>query len=520
MMDRMPDCGILLRVLQKMNVWSQEELAQAFNCSQQSISRICSAKKTSKKWPHSIETIRLKKRMTEALRQAYPEDPDGAIRMLTEHLRAYDVSRKRLKIIAEKVQLEGRSVKAARFVDEVVQLAEKSYGMATIDIEPDTADILSRISITKNQVADLMDCLVNQGMSGRMGRNMLMKMANQKNTNPLAAFELGEMYYYGYITEHATKAERNRKARYYYELAAEKGVPAASWTLGYMILKGDIPETGPRISPDDDRRMPDYQKVVYYLDQAGDQCAPALTTRGQLWQEGHYPAADFASTGRCEPVDEEKALELYRKAAGMGYYFAVNRIARYYHGRGEYVEALRQWERSARLVPHFYALNYIGQYYENGTGCERDLKKACDYYLASVEKTLPEERGPWAKINAGRVWTGRLGDYDTGKRDLRHAADLLMSALPDLALVDRFRPLYVLLEALSGREADEKEARSIGRDIVSEVRTYLNDTERQLGRENDEKTRDRLLEGQRVIADMWQTLVRRYQLESAIVLKY
>lgn len=93
--------------------------------------------------------------------------------------------------------------------------------------------------VPEKDYTDIVHCLMYFGLSGRMGRERLVVQA--KGGNKLAAAELGELYFYGYIT-------RNHKRDYktackWYEKAGDH--PIALWTLGYCIMNNFYPVVDP-----------------------------------------------------------------------------------------------------------------------------------------------------------------------------------------------------------------------------------------------------------------------------------
>lgn len=501
------NCSVLVRSLWKMDKRVRQEwLAEQLGTNQKNVSRWCSDRSPVQNWPNSLEIGALV-RAFENIRESYFNgDEKQAVESLFTQIRMRGVATERMEREYRRMKRMGRGDAGRLVIERLAQAASDSYYRREVKIGPEAAGMLRNVKMTEKEYSDIVDCLLCKGMSGRMGRHTLMALA--EDGNPMAAFEIGELYYYGYITDYGPNDQRGKlEARKWYLRAADRGIPAANWTLAYMIVRQQVPNEGPN-------GLPDYEEALRRLKAAGSSCAPALTTIGQLWQEGHIPADDFAVTGRFRQADEKKALALYEQAANMGYHYAVNRLAKHYHDRKEYKAALRHWEWSAELVRDSYALNMLGQYYEKGLGCEPDMERACRYYMSSVDDTLPGDRTAWARVNAGRVLTGRLDTYHTGRRDLERAADLLMSAMPDLKLPDQFLPLYAIMSAVAAKDVTEREARSIKGRFEQELRDYLLNTERAIAAERDEAVRAGIIREQQVIARTWAGLVERYQFDA------
>lgn len=279
----------------------------------------------------------------------------------------------------------------------------------------------------QDELREMTELMLYQGISGSMGRQNLFRLANQGNR--IACFELGELFYYhsgSGISDYA-------KAKYWYEKAGDH--PGAVWTLGYMIITNKCPQ----VDPD----KIDYLKALDYFNRAGEKSAPALTSIGQLWDEGHYPKAD----GTFENADNNKAVEYYRMAAEMQYHFAMNRLALYYEHNGNASEAYRWLEKSNQIAADGWTLNKLGYYAEHGIGCERNLDVAAEFYLRAITEPPSETIAPWAQFNAARVYSGQLQKSREQYYDLRKAWELFVNAIKNFKSVQE-HPM-VLNEMLS-----------------------------------------------------------------------
>ena len=310
-------------------------------------------------------------------------------------------------------------------------------------------DFVSKAGIPEREMIDIVECMLYRGISGRMGREGVIELAKRGNT--LAALEVGELYYYGYIT-------RNHKRDYksaceWYEKAGNH--PTALWTLGYCIMNNYYPVV--------DRDEIDYLKARDYFDRAlkistdSSYSAPAYTSLGQLWEDGHYPEDDFATTRRCKPRNMEYALEYYQKAAELGYHYATNRLGLYHEKRGlpqignntgDRKKAFDYFMRSVELVADGYAFNKLGNYYETGFGCEANPSTACEYYMRGVDEVLEDDITGWNLFNAGRVCANRIASQPERFYNLPRAFDLFSDALRKLPVASHGKVLLEVMEIL------------------------------------------------------------------------
>ena len=227
-----------------------------------------------------------------------------------------------------------------------------------IDIDlKNIEDALRNTGIPQDDLLEIIDCMLYRGISGRMGREAIIALAKKKNT--MACLELGELYYHGYVTRNH-KPDYKTACEFYTQSGRH---PTALWTLGYCIMNNYWPVV--------EKEKIDYLKARDYFNQAisittkTGESAPAYTSLGQLWEEGHYPEDNFASTHMCKPRDMKQALYYYKKAADMGYHYAANRMGRYYEKEAlahptikENRKSAFEWfEKSVSFIADGYALN-------------------------------------------------------------------------------------------------------------------------------------------------------------------
>ena len=304
--------------------------------------------------------------------------------------------------------------------------------------------------IPEKDYADIVHCLMYFGLSGRMGRERLVVLAN--GGNKLAAVELGELYFYGYITRNHQRDYKT--ACKWYEKAGDH--PVALWTLGYCIMNNFYPV----VDPDhiDYSAARDYfQRALEVTTDAGISAA-ALTSMGQLWETGYYPAKDFATTRNCEKPNIERAIAYYQTADKMGYHYATNRLGLYYEKMANTSQDSREkyrklafscLSRSVSFVTDGYALNKLGLYYERGFGCSVNPAKACECFIRGVEDTLEDDTTGWNYYNAGRVCANRIRQQPQSYYDLPRAFDYFDKALRKLPVNDHGQILLEVLDILT-----------------------------------------------------------------------
>ena len=364
------------------------------------------------------------------------------------------------------VKAKARSaMKSAGLTDEEVNriISRRSGGYRfnppekKLSIANSSSLFLKQVDITENEASSLVDLMLNKGLSGKMGRHSLLSMA--LNGNVCAMFEIGELYYYGYITENETP--NYRMAYEWYRKAAQKRHPAALWTMGYMEIRGIY-------NPDGENRDTNYMRAYMYLKEAEQLGSPAaMTSIGQLWEEGHIPTEDYNTSGSFCPANMDIAMEQYKKADALGYHYATNRLAKIAEEKGDYQLAFNLYYRVGHMIADGYTYNKLGLLYENGLGCKRDIEKACQYYIMSVESVFPNDITPWGMFNAGRAYCGQILGQAQNICDLEKGLTLILQALDKLPINEHGQLLAVLLEVLIRIASQRKSVEIYMRYIVS-----------------------------------------------------
>lgn len=326
-----------------------------------------------------------------------------------------------------------------------------------IETTTTTSIFLGNVNMTSKDTSELIDLMLNKGFSGKMGRHTLLSMA--MNGNPCAMYEIGEMCYYGYLSD---KGNPDYSSAYtWYLKAGQKRHPAALWTLGYMEMN--------RIYNPDGQDSPiNYERVYDFLNRAKSLGSPAaITSIGQLWEEGHIPADDYSMSGAFKPADSQQAIEMYAKADRLGYHYATNRLAKAAEEAGDYQRAFSLFYRVGQMIADGYTYNKLGLMYESGTGCKRNPDEACRYYLMSIESVFPNDITPWGMFNAGRVYCGRIPGQSTQVHDPYKGLTLMLRALDKLKIDEHGKIITEMLSILIKMVSDTQGTDRCQRFIVS-----------------------------------------------------
>lgn len=362
--------------------------------------------------------------------------------------------------------------------EEIKDLIQVKNGISFYPYEPiptslrTITDVIRDSGMSESELADIICCMMSQGISGRMGREMLFSLA--KNGNGWAAFEIGELYYHGYVT-HNHQPDFGKACEWYAEAGEH---PGALWTQGYLIASNIWPHCDKAADIAFDKALDFFMRAQAVMESTGG-CAVALTSIGQLWEEGHYPKPDFATSRKFESKDMDKALHYYHRADALGYHYATNRIGLYHERRIRYpddlnaTEAFRFYKRSADMVADGYTYNKLGLMLEKGIGCKKDIKAACSYYFASIE-VLEDDVTGWCMYNAGRVYANRVKGQDARHYDISKAFDLFFDALRLLPVENHDQILLEMIDILLKAKPDTiPRFEQIKTEVVDWAESYL-----------------------------------------------
>jgi TPR repeat protein len=186
----------------------------------------------------------------------------------------------------------------------------------------------------------------------------------KNNNDGLSLASIGSCYCFGYgVTQDYTKA------KFYYELAAEKDDSYGFNGLGYLYRNGRSVTL-------------DYAKAKFYYEKAVEKDNPyGYSSLGALYQLGHGVTLDYS-----------RAKFYYKLAAEKGNPSGYNNLGFLYrNGYGvtkDYTKAKFYYELAAeKNSSHGY--NNLGSLYYHGYGVTLDYTKAKFYYEKAIEKGNP-----------------------------------------------------------------------------------------------------------------------------------
>ncbi len=145
---------------------------------------------------------------------------------------------------------------------------------------------------------------------------------------------------------------------------AEKGHPYAMYIVGFMLYYGIKTKYS---SPSMVYLEPDNEKALPWLQRAADKDIP-----NACWLTYYIYMMRFRKTKQAE--DEQLALSYLDKGAALGNSNCIEELQKIAEEHGEdrkafeHLKKLAETDRSAKLK--------LAKYYEQGKGCEKDLKKA------------------------------------------------------------------------------------------------------------------------------------------------
>lgn len=241
-----------------------------------------------------------------------------------------------------------------------------------------------------------------------------------------AAFELGQMYWYG------QGADRDKKKAYgWFELAADQGDASSQYIIGMEYYMGVV---GPkdRVAAAEWFLKAASQGYIdaqfnlgkMYYSGIG---VPQLFNKAATWfteaaKQGHMGAqlqiGYMHDSGKGLAVNHYEAVKWYLKAAEQGNLSAQFNIGNLYsQGEGvpqSYPNAMKWWRRAA-MQGHSGALNNLGMYYAQ----DDIFPTAYAYYTLAAQQgsAVGEENREdlWHRL----VFLGRIGDATEGRKIAR-----------------------------------------------------------------------------------------------------
>ncbi|POG75286.1 uncharacterized protein OCT59_024281 [Rhizophagus irregularis] len=132
------------------------------------------------------------------------------------------------------------------------------------------------------------------------------------------------------------------------------------------------------------------QKVLSYLNKQNItlQEINNLLLNNQINSNSIYLLGKFNDLGIGISIDEQKAFELYQKAADLGNVLGINDLGYCYkHGIGINIDKKKAFElyQKAAYLGNSFGINNLGHCYKNGIGTDIDKKKAFDLYQKAAD---------------------------------------------------------------------------------------------------------------------------------------
>ena len=246
-----------------------------------------------------------------------------------------------------------------------------------------------------------------------------------KNKNPLACFEIGSLEYYGIITG----MPRYEKAYEYYKIAADNKHPIANWVIGHLYYNGYIGNKTKR----------DIYLAIKYFNKARKlNCSYSYNSFGLMYLNGNI---------KHITKNKQKAIQYFEKAIEFDNVYAYNNLGKIFENEGNPSKAYEYYINSANQGES-WALNKLGEFYRNGIGVKKDLKKAFECYTESSEATI-FTLCYWSKYNLakyfyknGNLECGIKKDIDKAINLLNDVSSFLIEALEELIYI--YYDLYLL----------------------------------------------------------------------------
>jgi len=175
-------------------------------------------------------------------------------------------------------------------------------------------------------------------------------------------YTTAEDYYFG---RNGCKQDYRQALKHYLD-AAQLGMPAAQYSIGWMYYKGKGVKK-------------DYVTArSWFLKAALQGHVNSQNSLGKLYSQGKGVAQDY-----------QKSIKWYRLAAEQGNSIAQTNLGnKYYNGHGvkqDYGQAI-QWYRKAAAQGHARAQTILGYMYDKGEGVPQDHAQAVAWYRKAAEQ--------------------------------------------------------------------------------------------------------------------------------------
>ena len=114
----------------------------------------------------------------------------------------------------------------------------------------------------------------------------------------------------------------------------------------------------------------------------------------------------------CKSLNDESAMDWYKKSASQGYYLPMNKLGNEYYNQGDYEEA-NKWYKLAGEAGYDWGWYNLANAYRNGNGVEKDEDKAIEFYKKAYN--IGGEAAGSSANRIGIIYYNR-GDYEEANK--------------------------------------------------------------------------------------------------------
>ena len=114
----------------------------------------------------------------------------------------------------------------------------------------------------------------------------------------------------------------------------------------------------------------------------------------------------------CKFLNDESAMDWYKKSASQGYYLSMNNLGNEYYNQGDYEDA-NKWYELAVEAGYDWGWNHLAYNYFTGNGVEKDDDKAMELYKKAYE--LNGEAAGKSAYALGLIYDNR-DDYEDANK--------------------------------------------------------------------------------------------------------
>lgn len=325
--------------------------------------------------------------------------------------------------------------------------------------------------------------ILGYGCSGVPGVTQIYNMANRKEPNIIALYEMGEIEYYG---RGFKEYPDYQKAYQYYEetLYHNAEHPLALWSIAYM--KFNYKQIG---SPLENVSIPAFEKDFFgnydkntreYKVKLRNWCEDIINKVTLSYKYDCAAAANLI--GRIIDADDKifpqiykgdykdkDSLEFYKESADWNYVFGCNNYADKCMKKALEMEknfeqiadeSIKYYEKSANELGEPYAMNILGRFYLNGKIIrnkeivKKDIKVAYDYFFKALNIS-GLKKYYWPLINiCENFWLKDNAYVNYGYEEVKieEIEKLILVAVKNVNKLDQLNGLKRIIDILKGQD--------------------------------------------------------------------